>query len=73
MEEMYDSNGMSRTCPHGASVQYPIGTIKRIKVGDENCSQCYCYAGMVKRPDNIKGGIVNCKYPDFYPKNNTNP
>lgn len=33
-----------KICPGGASVSYPIGTIKKIKMGDGNCKNCPLYS-----------------------------
>ena len=30
-------------CPNGGYVSYPIGTIKKIKMGDYNCKECPFY------------------------------
>ncbi len=35
-----NSDGTPNTCPHGAFINYPVGTIKKVHVGDAICWQC---------------------------------
>ena len=32
-----------KLCPGGSYVSYPIGTIKKVKMGDQNCKNCPLY------------------------------
>jgi hypothetical protein len=44
-EETTNESKSSPDCPHGSFIQEPIGTIKPIKVGDENCRSCQLFVG----------------------------
>ena len=67
-EDIYNKDGTRRSCPHGASVTYPVGTIHHVKVLDANCRNCPCYGGCdmklycSKPPD-----AIICHYPKFAP------
>ena len=32
-----------KSCPGGSHISYPIGTIKKVKMGDPNCKNCPLY------------------------------
>lgn len=32
-----------KSCPNGGCVSYPIGTLRKIKMGDVNCKGCPCF------------------------------
>ena len=60
-ENIYNSDRTQRSCPHGSSVNYPVGTVHHVKVGNINCKHCPCY----KEQCVI---TVTCCYPNFSPK-----
>lgn len=68
-ENIYNSDKTQRSCPHGSSVTYPVGTISHVKVGDENCTLCPCYhwENGIKTNDETSQAILCC-YPNFSPK-----
>ena len=35
-----NSDNTHNTCPHGASVNYPAGTLIKVPVGSDLCRQC---------------------------------
>lgn len=43
-----------KLCPGGAYTSYPIGTITKIKMGDQNCKNCPLYQ--------INDGEEQCNY-----------
>lgn len=64
------SDGARQSCPHGAAVNFPVGTVKHVKVGDINCSECPCYNGIdPKSIDKRENYATMCCYPDFAPNN----
>ena len=60
-ENIYNKDGTRRSCPHGAALSFPIGTVRHVKVGDMNCKNCPCY----KERSVI---TITCCYPNFSPK-----
>ena len=62
-ENIYNSDGTHRSYPHGASIDYPIGTIWHIKVRDFNCKNCPCFVDNKDAGD--KSTTINCSYPHF--------
>ena len=69
-EKHYGSDGTRRSCPHGAAVSFPVGTVKHVKVGDINCSECPCYNGIDEKSIDKRTNIATmCCYPDFAPNN----
>ena len=66
----YGSGGERLSCPHGAAKSFPVGTVKPVKVGDINCSECPCYNGIdPKSIDKRENYATMCCYPDFAPNN----
>ena len=64
----YSSGGERLSCPHGAAVTYPVGTVKHVKVGDMDCGMCPCYNGIdTKSIDKRENLATMCCYPDFAP------
>lgn len=51
-----NSDGTHKTCPHGASVNYPTGTIRRVNVNDVICWTCPHFV----RTDNEKK--IECNF-----------
>ena len=69
-EKHYNSDGTRRSCPHGASLSFPVGTVKHVKVGDMDCADCPCYNGIdPKSIDRRENYATMCCYPDFAPNN----
>lgn len=70
-ERHYGSDGTRRSCPHGAAVSFPVGTVKHVKVGDINCAECPCYDGIDEKSITAdrKGVATMCSYPEFAPGN----
>ena len=69
-EKHYGSDGTRRSCPHGAAVNFPVGTVKHVKIGDMDCSCCPCYDGIdPKSIDKRENVATMCCYPDFAPNN----
>ena len=69
-EKHYGSDGTRRSCPHGAAVSFPVGTVKHVKVGDINCSECPCYNGIDEKSIDKRTNIATmCCYPEFAPNN----
>ena len=60
---LYNSDHTPKTCPNGASVDYPIGKIQRVLVGNGNCQCCPCWQENVIGAD---GGLVavRCSFPN---------
>ena len=65
MEEISTTNSdtTAKTCPHGASVAYPIGKVQRVLVGDINCQFCPCWQANVLGVDKVLVA-VRCSYPN---------
>ena len=68
-EKHYGSDRTRRSCPHGAAVTYPVGTVKHVKVGDMDCAQCPCYNGLDENTIGLGStkAATMCCYPDFAP------
>lgn len=65
-ENIYNSDRTQRSCPHGANVGYPVGTVHHVKVGDSNCWNCPCFHGLdITKP---MAQAILCCYPNFSPK-----
>lgn len=68
-ENPYNKDNTRRSCPHGASVAYPVGTISHVKVGDRNCVRCPCFNKFEKSEmTNKEYSSITCCYPNFSPK-----
>ena len=66
----YGSGGERLSCPHGAAKSFPVGTVKPVKVGDINCSECPCYNGIDEKSIDRRENVATmCCYPDFAPNN----
>lgn len=67
-ENIYNKDNTHRSCPHGAALSFPVGTVQHVKVDDAECWQCPCYGGCDYSKD--KNGIpqaILCYYPKFSP------
>ena len=60
-ENIYNKDNTRRSCPHGAALSFPVGTVNHIKVGDRNCAKCPCFNGQYIME-------VKCCYPNFAPR-----
>lgn len=56
---IFNPDGTKAVCPHGASVQFPIGTIQRVHVADSICTSCPCYQ---KTRYDLVMPYVECEY-----------
>ena len=68
-ENIYNKDDTRRSCPHGAALSFPVGTVEHVKVGDENCTLCPCYhwENGIKTNAETQQAILCC-YPNFSPK-----
>ena len=65
-QNIYNSDKTRRSCPHGASVDYPVGTVHHVKVGDRNCVRCHCFNRFEKSEMiNKEYSSITCCYPNF--------
>ena len=64
-ENLYNSDKTRRSCPHGASVDYPVGTVEHVKVGDKNCVLCPCFQQFEKPVEQEGYTKIICCYPHF--------
>lgn len=72
-EKSYSSDGNQRSCPHGSSVGFPVGTVMHVKIGDMNCIKCPCFGGADEsKPSNQKEMAIICHYPNFSSDNENN-
>lgn len=58
--KMFNSDGTATLCPYGGSINYPIGTIKKIKVSGYNCTLCPCYRGVEYHAGNPTSSYIKC-------------
>lgn len=67
-ENIYNKDNTQRSCPHGSSVTFPVGTISHVKVFDANCSNCPCYGGFDWDKNRLGDpDAIICYYPKFAP------
>ena len=62
-EKTFRSDQTIRSCPHGSSVDYPVGTVRHVKINDVNCKQCPCYGGCSN--EGTADEQITCCYPYF--------
>lgn len=68
-EKLYNSDGTRRSCPHGASVDYPVGTVHHVKVCDIICTNCPCFGSPdIKKYHSGNFSSIICHYPNFAPQ-----
>lgn len=60
-ENIFNKDGTQRSCPHGAALSFPVGTVQHVKVGDKNCHVCPCFGCIYVR-------YIICHYPNFAPQ-----
>lgn len=56
---MFNSDGTKRSCPYGASVTFPAGTLRRVVVGDDVCQCCPCFK---ETKYSLTAPYVECDY-----------
>ena len=66
IENRFSKEGYQRSCPHGSAVDYPVGTVHHVKIGDENCQRCPCYGGVAEPKPYT---TIWCHYPHFNKEN----
>lgn len=68
IEKCLSKDGNHISCKHGSSVDYPVGTVHHVKIGDANCMECPCFGGFDKSQRGTTYGAIICHYPKFNPK-----
>lgn len=60
----FNQDGTRKTCPYGASLSFPVGKMRRVKVGDPLCHLCPCFNKDYYDKATFESGSIECTFAD---------